>query len=176
MKNYDVRVSLPDGYAVDRVLIRQPGNYMSQQATCIISVSEAPPDPKPTFEIGKRYKTRDGRVVGPLRKNCKSWQKLYPICDDNLSWTADGKYFVRVDDHNNDLMPGAIEDECCKATASAGSVPYDRAATVKKVREGMTRASTVGGVVGKYSTSGGWDDDWALGMVLVLEALGIIGK
>lgn len=72
--------------------------------------------PKPTFEIGKRYRTREGRIEGPIEPNSQDNKVAYPLSAPSvLTWTSDGAYFIGtpqpVDGHPRDLMPGAIEDE-----------------------------------------------------------------
>ena len=51
--------------------------------------------------------------------------------------------------------------------------PMTRAEAMKLVRESMTRTNIVADMVGT-DTNGGFGDSWALGQVLVLEALGVL--
>ncbi len=48
-----------------------------------------------------------------------------------------------------------------------------RAEAMKLVREAMTRTNIVADTVGT-DINGGFGDSWALGQVLVLEALGVL--
>jgi len=58
------------------------------------------------FEVGKRYRTINGRIRGPLKQ---SNDPLYPLEDQvGRAWTIDGKSSLR--DYYN-LLPGAVPDE-----------------------------------------------------------------
>jgi hypothetical protein len=68
-------------------------------------------DEKPTFEVGKSYRTRKGDVV-KIERLTKSVD--YPLQGEhhNQSWTLDGRYWKDAKQEcSADLMPGAIEDE-----------------------------------------------------------------
>lgn len=75
---------------------------------------------KPTFEIGKRYRTRDGRLTEPLTvRGSNNYGSIdYSLqakverdehCDWR-SWTAEGTW-LKGTINPLDLMPGAIDDQ-----------------------------------------------------------------
>jgi len=69
---------------------------------------------KPAFEVGKKYRTRDGNIEGPLEAApiSNKYRDTHPLFCDGAVWRLDGQYLI-VDgkkEHPNDLLPGAIEE------------------------------------------------------------------
>jgi uncharacterized coiled-coil protein SlyX len=71
--------------------------------------------PKPSFEVGKRYRTRDGWIVKLRDFDAGSVYPLGGIFDRLTGyhwWTSEGRWcHYSRNTHERDLMPGAIEDE-----------------------------------------------------------------
>jgi len=63
------------------------------------------------FEVGKRYRARNGEIAGPLM-----WKEgsCYHLADaaSGRTWTVDGRAALWTsENHPWDLLPGAIPDE-----------------------------------------------------------------
>jgi hypothetical protein len=113
----DVRVRLPNGMRVDTVTAKSTGPDTGTHHLIPIISYHKPPDPKPTFEAGKSYRMSDGRTAGPLensRVQHVGYPARYPLCAMVggwlMSWTAEGSWTL-CGPSQNDLLPGAIEDE-----------------------------------------------------------------
>jgi hypothetical protein len=71
--------------------------------------------PKPSFEVGKHYRTREGWIVKLRELVAGSVYPLGGMFDriiGNHWWRSNGRWLHYTDaEHKRDLMPGAIEDE-----------------------------------------------------------------
>lgn len=57
------------------------------------------------LEVGKYYKTRDGRKVGPMQERCDDrCLATYVFNDGIMAWTDEGVYNLTRTDHPNDIV------------------------------------------------------------------------
>jgi hypothetical protein len=68
-------------------------------------------EPTEVFEVGKRYRTRDGVLQQPLRRRDMP-TFIYDAADSSHTWDAMGSVLGDPNTpHHHDLIPGAIPDE-----------------------------------------------------------------
>lgn len=101
-----------------------------------------------------------------------------------MKWFVSGKKYERdvLKAYNQGKENGRqdarweADGQAEKAAASTPQYIMTRAEAMKLVREAMKRTDIVANTVGRsfVATGGGFDDAWALGQVLVLEALGAL--
>lgn len=82
---------------------------------------------KPVFEVGKRYRTRQGWIVKLREFDADSVFPLGGMFDRVIGthwWTASGNYLLSASGspHERDLIPGAIEDE--QQAVETRTTPY----------------------------------------------------
>lgn len=73
---------------------------------------------------GRRYLTRDNRVVGPMGRNVDGpilYQQRFPWTDGSESWTSEGRWQMVTDDETPDDLVGEIPD-----TPRPGDAPGSR--------------------------------------------------
>lgn len=100
-----------------------------------VSVMADMPKPAPTFEVGRRYRTRDGKLTGPLQRR---QHHQYPLQaqianDHDETWTLDGAANI-LGERPLDLMPGAISDE--EAFCEGSQWTRDDVEAINRVKRG----------------------------------------
>jgi len=102
----------------------------------LLPVAEATGKPSLTIETGKYYRTRDGRKVGPMRRQAFGWvASKRIIATDQCDWYEGGN-FSRYRDREHDLVAEWVDEP-----SSNDNSPSTTPAIVALIENGQPKPS-----------------------------------